>query len=207
MSTEHIKLSSGDERDLYNACMLYADLYERHDIASSRAIAGLWRILRNSNLFERLSAQLDEVKRELQRWQTSTQIEGDYVPTEYEPIQKRIGRWVVETLGQENQEAGLSPLANTMERCDRFIEEAVELGQAVGLSAELIHKRVDYVFSRSPGSIKQEIGGAMLTLYAAAESLGVDAAEEVYKEVVRVETPEVRDKVRRRQAEKREAVK
>lgn len=121
-------------------------------------------------------------------------------------IQSRIARWVEETLGEEMQEADLSPLQNRAERAVRFVEEAIELAQSIGVEREQLHRLVDYVMSRPVGDTSQEVGGAMLTLYAVAASCGVDADERVLKEIERVETPEIRAKVRHRQREKREAL-
>lgn len=123
-----------------------------------------------------------------------------------EPIQQRVARWVTEVLGPEGEERGLSPLENRAERCDRFVEEALELAQAIGASRERLHRIVDYVMGRPVGEVHQEVGGSMLTLYAVSESCGVDADAEAKREVQRVETPEIRAKVRRRQQEKRSAL-
>ena len=121
-------------------------------------------------------------------------------------IQKRIGCWVEETLSCEHAEAGLSSLPWRKERAVRFVEEAIELAQAIGVDREQLHRLVDYVMDRPVGEVAQEVGGSMLTLYAVSEACGVDADAQALREIERVETPEVRAKVRRRQAEKRAAL-
>lgn len=65
------------------------------------------------------------------------------------------------------------------ERARRFLEEAIELCQAVGVTREDTATVADYVFGRAPGQPAQEIGGVMVTLACLAEVLGesVCAAE------------------------------
>jgi hypothetical protein len=52
------------------------------------------------------------------------------------------------------------------ERSMRFLEESIELVQALGLSKDKAHKLVDHVYSRPVGEVEQEIGGVMITLAA-----------------------------------------
>lgn len=113
--------------------------------------------------------------------------------------QQRVAAWVVSTFGPETA-------LDAPERTLRAAEEVIELAQACGVDAETIHRLVDYVFARPPGVPKQEIGGSMLTLYAAAQACGVDADEAYEAEMLRVELPEVVERCRRRQLEKREAL-
>jgi len=62
---------------------------------------------------------------------------------------------------------------NVGERCCRFIEEAIELVQAVGLPKEMVLKLVDRCYNKEKGEIQQELGGASVTLLSLAESLGL----------------------------------
>ena len=111
--------------------------------------------------------------------------------------QARVVAWVRHTLGDEE-------LRNRPVRALRFAEEAIELAQACGVDASALHKLVDYVFSRPVGEPSKELGGCLLTLYTVAETLGVSLNDEFETELVRVHSPEVIERVRRRQAEKRE---
>jgi hypothetical protein len=95
---------------------------------------------------------------------------------------------------------------NGPERALRLVEEAIELAQACGVGRDALHRLVDYVLDRPVGDPAQEIAGCMVTLYAAAHALGVDADEVFEQELSRIQLPEVIDRVRRRQAEKREAL-
>ncbi|SRR6266404_6318509 len=63
---------------------------------------------------------------------------------------------------------------NKQERSYRFLEEALELVQAVGTSKEDAHKMVDYVYGRPVGSLTQEIGGVGITLHLLVWALRQD---------------------------------
>lgn len=95
---------------------------------------------------------------------------------------------------------------NAPERSLRVVEEAIELAQACGIDAETIHRIVDYVCSRPIGEAPKEIAGCLVTVYATAAALGVDAQSEFEIELSRIHQPEVIDRVRRRQQEKRAAL-
>lgn len=81
---------------------------------------------------------------------------------------------------------GLAHMVSPAQRGLRFLEEAVELYQAAGGTAETAHKLVDFIFAREPGEIGQEIGGVGVTLLAFAESVRLDADAEEAREVERV---------------------
>jgi NTP pyrophosphatase (non-canonical NTP hydrolase) len=66
------------------------------------------------------------------------------------------------------------------QRAFRFIEEALELVQAVGTSREDVLRLVDYVYGRPVGNVIQEIGGVMVTVAGLASACSVpldDCAE------------------------------
>ena len=113
--------------------------------------------------------------------------------------QARIAEWV-------NMVFGAVVAADGPERTLRFVEEAVELAQAVGLDADIVHRLVDYVFSREKGEPGKEVAGCAVTLLAAATANGVDAEKELDIELSRIQEPEVIARCRRRQSEKREAL-
>ncbi len=79
-------------------------------------------------------------------------------------------------------------IADKLERCDRFIEEALELVQACAYSAERAHALVDYVFGRPVGEAAQETGGVMVTLAALCTPHGIAMAAAGEKELARVWT-------------------
>jgi hypothetical protein len=114
--------------------------------------------------------------------------------------QSRVTAWVREVFTE--QEAN-----DAQERSLRTAEEALELAQACGVDAATLHRLVDYVFSRPVGKPAQEVAGTTVTLYAMAAALGVDAQAEFETELKRIQQPEVIERCRRRQHEKREATK
>lgn len=113
--------------------------------------------------------------------------------------QARVDSWMRVAFTKEE-------IANGPERTLRHVEEALELAQACNVDAATLHRLVDYVFSRPVGKPAQEIAGSMVTLYAAASALGVDAQAAFEAELVRIQQPEVIERCRRRQHEKREAL-
>jgi hypothetical protein len=82
-------------------------------------------------------------------------------------FQNRINKWVVEAFGHTNS-------VYKTERNHRFLEEALELVQALGCTAEEAHALVDYTFGREVGEPTQEMGGVMLTLAALATANNLD---------------------------------
>lgn len=113
--------------------------------------------------------------------------------------QLRIAQWVFDTLGAENYN-------NPQERSVRLLEEAMELAQALEVDRKVLHRLVDYVYNRPVGEVSQELAGSAVTLLACAASTNVSLSDALLKEIERIETPEIRDKVRRRQEEKRESL-
>lgn len=75
--------------------------------------------------------------------------------------------WVINTFGFDVSETRLKGF--------RFLEEAVELVESLGLDRDQCHKIVDFVFDRNaPGEPMQEIGGVMMTLGACASANELD---------------------------------
>lgn len=66
---------------------------------------------------------------------------------------------------------------NSQERCARFLEEALELVQALGFNKRRVLDLVEHVYGRKPGEVDQELGGVMNTLYLLAETGGKNLHE------------------------------
>ena len=109
-------------------------------------------------------------------------------------VQRRVRRWV-ETVF-DNQ------IGDVKLRAARFLEEAAEAAQAAGLHRDDADLVLTQVYGRPPGRLVQEIGGAMTTLCALASAANIDLAGATLDEMARMETPEIIEKVRRRQSEK-----
>ena len=113
-----------------------------------------------------------------------------------EPFQQRVAQWM---------DACFTPAikADKLERCDRFIEEALELAQTnPAFTADRAHALVDYVFARPVGETGQEVGGVMVTLAALCGPFGVDMTDEAEREVARITHPAMFEKIRAKQAAK-----
>lgn len=80
---------------------------------------------------------------------------------------------------------GFQHMTNLKVRSLRCTEEVVELGQALGVPEDVVHKLVSTVYSRPPGEVRQEIGGSMVTLVCLCEALQIDPTEAFVTELRR----------------------
>ena len=85
-------------------------------------------------------------------------------------FQDMTGVWVEKCFGPE-------AAADVPERNWRFIEEAIELVQSLGMTRNEVFDLVDYVYSRPSGDPAQEVGGTMVTLAALCQTNGLDMLE------------------------------
>jgi NTP pyrophosphatase (non-canonical NTP hydrolase) len=108
-------------------------------------------------------------------------------------FQSHVDAWMDACFGAEIK-------ADVLERCDRFLEEALEFVQAAGYSPERANALVGYTFGRPVGEINQEVGGVMVTLAAMCNTIGVDIGAAAEGELERVWTKI--DKIRAKQAAK-----
>jgi glycyl-tRNA synthetase beta subunit len=65
----------------------------------------------------------------------------------------------------------------------RFLEEALELAQSMGITKEKALEQVDYTFSRPVGEPTQEFGGTVFTLTNVGVALGLDLITEGHRSV------------------------
>ncbi|TPQ24907.1 hypothetical protein [Methylomonas koyamae] len=93
--------------------------------------------------------------------------------------QTGILQWANATFGRETASV-------TAERIARFMEEAIELAQAVDMTSSDIKELVDYVYSRNTGVVSQEIGQVGVALLALAEHLNINADQEERAEFQRI---------------------
>lgn len=74
-------------------------------------------------------------------------------------FQERVKDWLEACFGEKISK-------DKIERNHRFLEESLELVQALGCTREEAHQLVDYTFDRPLGADFQEVGGTMTTLAA-----------------------------------------
>lgn len=92
--------------------------------------------------------------------------------------QRSVLAWAVRTFGEVTK--------STKERALRLVEEAIEVGQAAGLSRAIVERLVERVYARDPGDLRKELGGVGVTLMAFAESIGESAEELDRDEIERI---------------------
>lgn len=98
---------------------------------------------------------------------------------ENECFQVAVRKWMLECFG-----AKIS--ADKVERNHRFLEESLELVQALGCTASEAHQLVDYVYGRPVGDPSQETGGVMVTLAALCDANHFDMTECAEAELARI---------------------
>ncbi|MGI2031963.1 hypothetical protein ACRQ1B_06175 [Rhizobium panacihumi] len=96
--------------------------------------------------------------------------------------QRDVLQWIVATFGDL---PNFDPL-DEKERARRFLEEALELGQALGLEVDDVQRISSRVYSRLPGLPSQEVGGVCVTLMGLAQVLGLSVYDEEIREFSRV---------------------
>jgi NTP pyrophosphatase (non-canonical NTP hydrolase) len=73
---------------------------------------------------------------------------------------------------------GTDPSVDTGDRAARFMEEALELAQAAGLSRDDAIALIAYVYDRPRGRVAEEVGDVLMTLCALATARNVALSEE-----------------------------
>jgi hypothetical protein len=104
--------------------------------------------------------------------------------------QKRVYDWGIRAFG-------LAHMTNRIERSARFLEEACELVQAIGLPEATAQRVLAHVYTKPSGRPTQEFGGVGVTQLALAHCIGVSADECELREIMRVESMPVEHWARR----------
>lgn len=94
-------------------------------------------------------------------------------------LQTKVAEWI-------NTAFGAEVAADKVERNHRFLEESLELVQALGCTSDEAHQLVDYVYGRPKGEARQEVGGVMLTLMALCNANDIFAQNAASNEMDRV---------------------
>lgn len=109
----------------------------------------------------------------------------------------RVRKWIMRVFGVE-------VYWNRRERGRRFIEECIELVQAMDISKDDVQQILDRIYSRPVGDVEQEVGGVGITLLGLCGCLGLDFDILTDTELRRIEALPI-DHWRKRQAAKAEA--
>lgn len=96
----------------------------------------------------------------------------------FDRFQEEVATWVETCFGAESA-------ADTVIRTHRFIEEAVELAQAMRVPKDEVLQIVDYVYSRPIGDVHQEVGGTITTLTALCNSVKLPLRWAAVTELIR----------------------
>lgn len=115
--------------------------------------------------------------------------------TSIQKYQSDVKDWCVTCFGE-------AIATDKTERCYRFMEEALELVQAVGMTKDQVTQLVDYVYERDIGETHQEVGGVMVTLSTLVAANGLNLEECAQQELDRINTPEIIEKFRKKHASK-----
>lgn len=88
------------------------------------------------------------------------------------------------------------------ERNQRFLEEALEVVQACGMTETEVKFAVQYVYSRPVGEPSQEVGGVMVCLAGLCLANDIDFQKAALAELARINQPEIIEKIREKQKTK-----
>lgn len=83
-------------------------------------------------------------------------------------------------------------------RALRLLEEALEYSQAENVTEDEVALIIRQVYDRAPGQPSQEIAGVLVCSILAANRIGHDAEQLLLVEFERIMTPEMMEKIRRR---------
>lgn len=93
--------------------------------------------------------------------------------------QFHVSQWCAAAFGKERS-------SSVKHRAVRLLEEVVEACQCADVEPAMMHKLIDYVYSRPVGTMAQELGGIGITVLALAAAAGLDADEQELIELRRV---------------------
>lgn len=99
--------------------------------------------------------------------------------SEMDNFQQEVGIWVESAFGASSR-------YDVAIRTKQFLEEALELAQALKVSRENVHKMVDFVYDRPVGVVPQEAGGVMVSFAALCEALNILMGEAGEEELDRI---------------------
>lgn len=127
-----------------------------------------------------------------QRWMHDALEAVFFATTRYDTFQSQAGAWMGTAILPSRNSAIIT-------RGDRLAEEVFELLQSQHYPRERLRMLEDYVFNRPIGEPGQEMGGVMLTLACYGEVAGLNMHLEGYRELARVNRPDVIARIKKKQ--------
>lgn len=109
----------------------------------------------------------------------ATAMEDEPVSNDRYRRQVAVAAWARHAFGKEHAD-------NPKQRAVRLAEETIELCQVAKADPAMLHKLIDYVYSRPVGTYEQELGGVGVTLLAFAHAAGCSADKCESDEVERI---------------------
>lgn len=107
-------------------------------------------------------------------------------------FQNDMAAWGLEVLGSMT-------MNDQRVRAYRFLEEALELAQACGVTTDNVDSLVDYTFAHPVGEVDDEIGGTLATIALLATSFGYNldlcAAKQLSKIQETAKIAKIRSKI------------
>ncbi|MES0134542.1 hypothetical protein NKJ88_06200 [Mesorhizobium sp. M0016] len=91
-------------------------------------------------------------------------------------LQRRVSQFLIDCFPED-------PDVRGKVRVYRFLEEALELAQAMEVTRWQAFKLLWYVFRRPVGDVTQELGGVVFTLVGVANALGTNIIKEGHASV------------------------
>jgi len=98
-------------------------------------------------------------------------------------LEVRISNWVRTRIGPEHM--------HPRERAMRLLEEAVELAQAEGITADQAHRQIEHVYARPVGRHYLEAAGVAVCLFAWCAARGQKLLDLAMREMERIEAKPV----------------
>ena len=106
-----------------------------------------------------------------------------------------VNRWAMKCFSTEY-------VTDKTERGFRFLEEALELAQAAGVTRSQAFELLNYTYNRPSGIVRQEVGGVLTTLgiFCTVHDISLEMAAR--EELDRICEPDMMDRIRQKQAAK-----
>lgn len=129
-------------------------------------------------------------------WNANIFLMAEVIQQGLPDYESRVASWIRSRIGDAS--------LNRRERAMRLLEEASELAQAEGITAELAVKQLQHVYNRPAGDPRQEAAGVAVTLLGWCAAAGTKLANLAEEELTRIESKPI-EQIRGSLARKQDA--